>query len=146
MIKRFTKPGFESVFYFGLLLLIVLPALVFAQQPKPRTTVIEVKSSDTLVNGIPKLSKATERNQPISAVTVLNDSVYKSRPQLTNTIMARQLVMPQLDSSSKFFDFGDTTGKPRPRFRVYALPHNAVRSANTTDTVNGSQPKKRNKA
>ncbi|QKJ31853.1 T9SS type A sorting domain-containing protein [Mucilaginibacter mali] len=50
MKKFLAKPGFEAMFYAGLLLLIVLPAMVFAQSNN-KSVNITVVNKDTLING-----------------------------------------------------------------------------------------------
>lgn len=50
MKKFLARPGFEALFYAGLMLLFVLPAMVFAQSTN-RSVNISVINKDTLING-----------------------------------------------------------------------------------------------
>lgn len=71
MKKFLVRPGFEAMFYTGLLLLIVLPAMVFAQSTN-RSVNINVINNDTLING-KKISelKPAEKKEAKEALATL---------------------------------------------------------------------------
>lgn len=86
MKKFFIRPGFEALFYAGLIVLFVLPAMVYAQSSN-RSVSINVINNDTLING-KKISelKPAEKKEAQEALASLGtthtaelDRIFKLR-------------------------------------------------------------------
>lgn len=109
MKKSYQKPGFESVFYIGILLLMVLPALVFAQQGLSRSLTIVIKNKDTIING--KNINTLKPKDRKEALKAFNDLATDTPAYLSKQIFRNRLDRRMPYDSMARFQFRADTGR-----------------------------------